>query len=90
MGWVVNATPQMLYHREGPNAHCVGGWVGPRTDLDSCGKSRPQPGFDPWTVHPVASRYTDCAILARKKILLGTANVGDWMSVSSLKRTGVI
>ena len=25
------------------------------------GKSRPQLGFDPWTVQPVASRYTDCA-----------------------------
>ena len=22
------------------------------------------PGFDPWTVQPVASRYTDCTILA--------------------------
>jgi len=27
-------------------------------------KISPPPGFDPWTVQPVASRYTDCAILA--------------------------
>jgi hypothetical protein len=36
--------------------------VDPRGGLDGCGKSRPPPGFDPRTVHPVASRYTDCAI----------------------------
>jgi hypothetical protein len=34
------------------------GW-GPRAGLDVCGKSRPPPGFDPRTVQPVASRYTD-------------------------------
>jgi len=33
--------------------------MGPRADLDKCGKSRPPPGFDPRTVQPVASRYTD-------------------------------
>jgi len=33
--------------------------VGPRAGLDKCGKSRPPSGFDPRTVHPVASRYTD-------------------------------
>jgi len=27
-------------------------------------KPRPPPGFDHWTVQPVASRYTDCAIPA--------------------------
>jgi len=54
-GWVVNATPRPLY----PGTHYVGGWVGPTTGLDGCGKSRPPPlGFDPRTVQPVASRYT--------------------------------
>ena len=33
--------------------------------LDGCKKSRPPPGFDPRTVQPVASRYTDYAIPAR-------------------------
>ena len=49
--------PAALYARERP--HCTGGWVGPRAGLDRCGKSRPPPGFDPRTVQPVASRYTD-------------------------------
>jgi hypothetical protein len=40
------------------------GWVGPRAGMDGCEKSGPPPGFDPWTVHPVASRYTDWAIPA--------------------------
>jgi hypothetical protein len=25
-----------------PGAHCIGGWVGPRSGLDGCGKSRLQ------------------------------------------------
>ena len=41
MGWVVNATPRPFYPRERPGTHCIGGWVGPRADLDVCGKSRP-------------------------------------------------
>jgi hypothetical protein len=52
--------------RERPGTHCIGGWVGPRVDRDGCGKSRPPPGFDPRTFQPVASRYTDYAILAQK------------------------
>jgi hypothetical protein len=42
-----------------PGIHCIGGWVGPRAGLDGCGKSRPPLGFDPRTVQPVESRYTD-------------------------------
>jgi hypothetical protein len=38
--------------------------VGPRIDVEGCGKSRPPLGFDPQTFQPVASRYTDCAIAA--------------------------
>ena len=33
--------------------------MGPRAGLDRCGKSRLPPGFDPQTVQPVASCYTD-------------------------------
>jgi len=43
--------------------------VGTRAGLDRCGKSRPSPGFDPWTVQLVASRYTDYA--TRPTDLLG-------------------
>jgi hypothetical protein len=39
----------------------TGGWVGPRAGMDRCGKSHPPPGFDPRTVQPIASRYTDYA-----------------------------
>ena len=59
MGWVVNATPRPLYPRERPGTHCTGGWEGLRAYLDRCGKSLHPPGFDPRTVQPVVSRYTD-------------------------------
>jgi len=53
--------PSALSPRERPGTHCAGDWVGPRANLDRCGKYRPLPGFDPRTVQPVASRYTDYA-----------------------------
>ena len=65
-GWVVNATPGSLYPQERPGTHCIGGWLGPRAGLDGCGKSRPPPGFDPRTVQPIASRYTNCAVPAHR------------------------
>jgi hypothetical protein len=59
-GWVVNATPRPLYLRERDlGTYCIGAWVGPLVGLDGCGKYRPPPGFYPWTVQLVASRYTD-------------------------------
>jgi len=51
--------PAALYPWERPGIHCTGDWVDPKAGLDRCGKSRPPPGFDPRTVQPVASRYTD-------------------------------
>jgi len=36
----------------------IGAWVGTRVGLDECGNLSPT-GFDPRTVQPVASRYTD-------------------------------
>jgi len=45
--------------QERPGTHCIGGWVDPRAGLDGCRKSHPPPGFDPQTIQPVASRYTD-------------------------------
>jgi hypothetical protein len=47
-----------------PGTHCRGGWVDPRAGLDGCRKSRPPPGFDPRTILPMASHYTDYAIPA--------------------------
>jgi hypothetical protein len=70
MGWVVNAKPRPLYPREIPGTHCIGGWVGPMAGLYECGKSRPPPGFDPQSVLPIASRYTDLAIPAHTRELV--------------------
>jgi hypothetical protein len=50
-----------LYARERPSTHCTGHLVGLGTSLDSMERLIP-PGFDPPTVQPTASRYTDCAI----------------------------
>ena len=49
---------------ERPGTPCIGGWVGPRTGVNGCGKSRPSPGFDPRAVQLVASCYTDRVIAA--------------------------
>jgi len=43
-----------------PGAHCIGGSVDPTAGGD--GKSGPPPRFDPRSVQPLASCYTDWAI----------------------------
>ena len=59
--WVVSSTPRLLFTPgKDPGTHCTGGWVGPRAGLDKQ-KISPPPGFDPWTVQPVVSCYTDWA-----------------------------
>jgi len=50
--------PAELYPRERPGTHFTGGWVGPRAGLGGR-KFSSSPGFDPRTVQPVISRYTD-------------------------------
>jgi hypothetical protein len=43
-GWVINATPWLLYPPvKDPVPIVIGGWVRPRADLDGCGKSRQPP-----------------------------------------------
>jgi hypothetical protein len=78
MGWAVNATPRLLYPRERPSILCIGGWVGPRAGLNGCGKSCPPPGFDPRTVQPVASCYTDWAIPALMKEIINAIKIVHW------------
>jgi len=51
--------PAALHPGKTPGTHCIGNWVGHRGGLDGCEKSRPPLGFDPRTVHNVASRCTD-------------------------------
>ena len=42
--------------------HCAEGWVGLRVGLDGCGENLCPPlGFEPQTLHSVASRNTDYA-----------------------------
>jgi hypothetical protein len=57
--WVVSTTPRPLYPQKRPGTHCTGGWVGPRAGLDVWEKILTPPVFDPRTVEPVVSRYTD-------------------------------
>jgi hypothetical protein len=64
MGVGGHATPRLLYPRERPGTHCLGDWLGPRDRSRRVRKISPPPGFDPLTVQPVKSRYTDCAIPA--------------------------
>jgi hypothetical protein len=64
MGWMVNSTSQLLYSRDRPGTHWIGGWLGPRAGLEGRGKSCPLPVFDPRTVQPVTSHYDDYAISA--------------------------
>ena len=49
---------------------------GPQGRSGRVRKISPPPGFDPCTVQPVASRYTDCAIPARTKDWHMTYNIG--------------
>ena len=41
--------------------HCTGGWVGPSVIFWTAAENVTLTGFDPRTVQPVASRYTDWA-----------------------------
>ena len=58
MEWVVKATPQPLYHQETryPLYRRLGG---PQSRFGLVRIISHPPGFDPRTVQPVASRYTD-------------------------------
>jgi hypothetical protein len=51
--------PAVLLPGKKPGIHCTGGWVGPRPGLNMRGKYRLPTGFDPRTVQPAASSYTD-------------------------------
>ena len=72
--------PAALPPGKRPGTHCIGGWVGPRAGLDGCGKSRPPPGFDPRTVQPVASRYTDYSFPGHTERVEELLNVGTHLS----------
>ena len=58
-GCVVNATPRPPFPRERDAVPLYGSMGGPQGRMQKI----PLPtGFDPRTVQPVSSRYTDCAV----------------------------
>jgi len=59
LDWLGGQRHASAAFRERPGTHCIGDWVGPRAGLEGCGKPRPPPGFNPRTVQPVASSYTN-------------------------------
>jgi hypothetical protein len=46
-------TTRSLYPLGRPITQCIGGWVGPRTGLDGCGKSRPHRDLIPGSSSPL-------------------------------------
>jgi len=63
-GWGVSVTPRPLFTPGKDMVPIVqeAGWApGP---IWTGAENLARPGFDPWTVHPIASRYTDWAITA--------------------------
>jgi hypothetical protein len=62
--------PRPLYPRvKPPGTHGAWGWAGGGGGQGRSGREQkisPQPWLDPWTIQPVASRYTDWAIPAHK------------------------
>jgi hypothetical protein len=68
-GWVVSVTPPTALNPEErtPGTHCTGGWVGPRTGLDTEARGEilclcRGSNLDRPVVQPVARHYTDWAI----------------------------
>jgi len=59
MGWVVNATPRPLYPPGKTRYPLYRRLDGPQGRSGRVRNISPPPGFDPRTVQPVASRYTD-------------------------------
>jgi hypothetical protein len=67
IGWVVNATSRPLYSGKETRYQLYRRLGGPQGRSGRVRKTSPQPGFDPRTVQPVASRYTDCAFPAHEE-----------------------
>jgi len=62
-GWMVSARHCTLTLKKRTGTLCTVGWMGVRAGLDVSGKISPPPGFEPQTVQPVASHYTDYSVL---------------------------
>ena len=65
--------PAVIYPRERPGTHCIGGWVGPRAGLDGCGKSCPHRDLIPGPISP--QRIAIPTVLSRPtRMLIGIFN----------------
>jgi hypothetical protein len=63
--WVGGQRHPLAAFPPGKNQYPLYRWLGgPQSQSGLVRKISPPPGFDPWTVHPITSRYTDWAILA--------------------------
>ena len=51
--------PAALYLLERPGTHCTGDWIGPQGWCGQVRKISPPPVFDPRTIKPVTTHYTD-------------------------------
>jgi len=60
---VVSTVLWLLYTKERPHIHCMGGWVGLRAGLGGI-KISPPSRFSPQTIQLVVSHFTDYTILA--------------------------
>ena len=66
-GWMVNATPWLLYSQERHGTHCIQVWVGPSAGLDGCKKSCPH-----WDLYPGPSGPQRVTILTEPSIPMTT------------------
>jgi hypothetical protein len=58
---MVSTKPRPLYPQERPSTHCKGaGWALGLVWMVI--ENRPPPGFNPWIIQPVVSRYTNYSI----------------------------
>lgn len=70
-GWVLNVMPQLLYpHPRDPVPTVQEDGCGPWSWSGQCGNLTPPLGFEPQTILPIASYYTNYAILAVQKLLV--------------------
>lgn len=86
---MVSAMPQQFYPQEGPrHLFQQAGWAQTQS-VWVLVKRNPLPlqGIEPWTVHPIASHYTNYAILAPSKLsILHTIQQG-WSFTQAVEAT---
>jgi hypothetical protein len=62
MGIGAQQHPPAPLPQERPGTFCAQVWVGFGGDLDGYQKISTPPAFEPETIQPIASCYTDCAV----------------------------